>query len=239
MKHTTRAMLRAFDAQRVEISVAMPRPRAVAQSAKRELPIWAALQWAFGTERASVDFDDLPVYQVGIDTIWRMMRQNELGCRVDGGGRSTSHSDAEVIASFVAALPIEYGGKRMALQIAELARAGIMPDPMAGAKMRCVPVGWRNTRHGVFARTEVVGRDQITFRGRKLGYDVLCCPVTYTPTPQQIGAARRNWLGWWGALLHLGYQLRTVGGLDTVSITENMPPLTPWNRTLDVEDVKL
>ena len=53
---------------------------------------------------------------------------------------SYTHADAEVIAATVAGMPDSLGGKRMAISIAELARAGITPDWMPGIVPRCVPV---------------------------------------------------------------------------------------------------
>lgn len=238
MRRDTVAMLRAFDAARADdcagISVQRPRPRLA--SSLRPMGIRAALEWAFGTEKVGLDLDNMPEWHVGADTIWRLMRQHELGCRVDGGGRSAAHPDAEIIASFVAALPIERGGKSMAVQVAELARAGRVPDALIGARLRCVPVSLSHgNQFGPRARAEDVPGDTAGRWAKPLGRGrppaaPQWCRVTYTPTAAQIAAARRGWLEWWGALLHLGHDLRTSGRLEHVVITQDMPPLTPWDE---------
>jgi hypothetical protein len=197
---------------------------------RREMSVKAAIDWAFGVELAHLDFDavghewDRP----GCDTIWRLMQRRDLGCKIDGGGRSLPHDDAEIIASFVAALPESCGGKGMAIQIAELGRTGSVPDWMPDATPRCVPRAWRSTKHGSFAKTEVIGQVAWRYRGREVKRDVVICPVTYMPTASQIGAARRNYLAWWGALLHLQTDLANAR-LRTVIITQAMPCLAPWN----------
>lgn len=75
--------------------------QAVPVVAKRALSVRQALEWAFGAERASVDFDELNDGPPATDTIWRLMQRGLLGCRIDGGGRSLPHDDAEVIASIL------------------------------------------------------------------------------------------------------------------------------------------
>jgi len=228
MKQQQRAMM--VDA------AAVVRTRPVAVAKRRVLSVRGALEWAFAVENVSLDLDNLPEWHVGTDTIWRLMRQHELGCRVDGGGRSDAHHDAEIIASFVAALPIEHGGKRMAVQVAELARAGRMPDALVDARLRCVPVHLsQGNQYGPRAKAEDVPGDASGRWARPVGKGRPAsapqwCRVTYTPTSAQIGAARRNWLEWWGALLHLGQQLRDAGGLESVIVSQDMPPLDPWNK---------
>ena len=205
----------------------------------RTVSIKSALEWAFGTEYASVDFD---VYsnadaQCGVDTIWMMMQRGHLGCKVDGGGRSSPHSDAEIIASFVAALPESQGGARMAIQIATLARSGLTPDWMPNSRLRCVPFQWQSeNQHGLIAVTENAqklggeGWQPVKRRTRKRGIvvePVLYCPVRFSPAPSEVARARRNYLDWWGALLHLRTMM-IAAGLRGVIVTREMPPLRPW-----------
>ena len=201
----------------------------------RTMSIEQALNWAFGQERAQVEFDELSEAahgnRRGVDGIAVMIERGHLGCKIDGGGRSDPAWDAEVIASSVANLPISYGGKGMAAQIASLSRAGMRPDWMPDARPRCVPVDWRLNQYGAYARTEVIGEVVTVHRGRKIKRQILVCPVRYTPTSQQIAAARRNYLDWWGALLWLGAELRTLHILDRITITQDMPPMTPWRAT--------
>lgn len=227
------AVRRAFDKVRVGgVSLAAPVLRAVPvlRPRVREMSVQAALEWAFGTECAALDFDNAASWVVGQDCVWRLMQRKALGCKVDGGGRSASHHDAEVIASFVAALPEGQGGRGMAVRIAECARAGVVPDAMVGVEpaLRCRPVGLAHpNQHGRGARVEVVPALSPAGWGR----DVPMCPIVFgfVPTVAQVGAARRDWLRWWGALLHIGAELRGTGVLEMIRLTQAMPPLEPWN----------
>lgn len=195
--------------------------------ARREMSIKAALEWAFSAERVSIEFDEINDRPPATDTIWRLMRQGMLGCRIDGGGRSLAHDDAEVIASFVGSLGPEFGGRGMAVRIAQLARCGAEPDWMPGARPRCVPVDVVQNPHGTFARTVVVGQAEVLRRGRKRKVDVLACPVEFAPRPATIAAARREYTAWWCALLELRVNLKHAG-LRTISLTDRMPPRAPW-----------
>ena len=225
---------RTFDTTRLAAPLPARRPFPVPTApAKRQLSVVKALEWAFAVEQVSIEFDEVnpDAYTVGCDPIWRMMRQAELGCRVQGGGVSPRADDAEVIASIVARLPVAQGGKGMALQVAHHARACSAPDPMLDATPRVVPRdGWRLTKHGEFARTEVVGQVETVYRGRKAVHDLVACPISYSPSAAQIASARRGYLDWWGALVHLRYELSTCG-LSTLEVTQDMPPLTPWRTT--------
>lgn len=229
MKRDTKAMLAGFDARRDQPEAAQRalRPIAVVPTV-RAMSVLQAVEWAFAVEKVSIDFDDLPEFHVGVDTIWCLMQRGHLGCRVDGGGRSAAHTDAEVIASFVAALPEGQGGRGMAASIADLARAGRVPRLLETEERRCVPVATRVTKHGVFGVTERVGVAVTTFRGRRIEHEVLACPVTYTCTMAEVMAARRFWMRWRGALAHLRHELATVGGLASVVLTDDLPPATPW-----------
>ena len=57
-----------------------------------------------------------------------LLQRAALGCKVDGGQHkmgSYTHPDAEVIAATVAGMPDSLGGIRMAIRVAELARAAL------------------------------------------------------------------------------------------------------------------
>jgi hypothetical protein len=200
------------------------------QLVKREMSIKAALEWAFAAELASVDFDEIRDHPGGVDTIWRLMQRGRLGCKVDGGGRTQRHDDAEVIASFVGNLGPELGGRGMAVRIAQLARCCDVPDWMPGASPRCVPVEVVQNAHGVFAKTKVVGHVEVLKRGRKKTVEVLACPVDFTPRAETIAAARREYTAWWCALLELRVNLMHAG-LRTVAITQQMPRRRPWDTS--------
>lgn len=229
MKRETQAMLAAFDAARdcEADPVRLDRPVRVV-TGRRRLSVLQALEWAFAVEKVRLDLDDLPEFHVGVDTIWSLIQRGHLGCRVDGGGRSHAHDDAEVIASFVAALPAGHGGQSMAVAIAEMARAGRVPRLLEGEARRCVPVAMRATKHGVFAVTERVGTAVTVYRGRRVEHEVLACPVTYTVTMAEVMSARRHWMRWRGAVAHLRQELATVGGLRSVELTDDLPDATPW-----------
>jgi len=208
-------------------------PGAARTRAKREMSVRQLLEWAFGIEHARIETDPLaqlggvPVSSVGMEYVL-MQRARLGGVRIDTSiGVSRPHEDAEVIASVVEQLAPERGGMAMALRIAELARAGVTPDWMRDARPKLVPKGWRGTKHGQFAATDVVEVIEHVHRGRRLRREVRYCPCSWSPTAAQIGAARRDYLAWWGALLWLRQDLKLVGLRDH-AVTDAMPPLTPW-----------
>lgn len=196
--------------------------------------VWPLLQWAFQRERVSLDFDDIGSADLvgpGFGMEYVMLQRARLGCRVDGGGVSPCHPDADVVASALEALPPSLGGRGMAVTMAELARAGNVPDCMIGARPACVPVAWgRDNQFGRQARTDSLGRGVYAQRGRLREYDRRVCPVTYTPTATSIAAARRRYLQWWGALLHVRGTVQGRSGLSAFVLTDEMPPMEPWKR---------
>lgn len=207
---------------------------------KRAMSIEQALIWAFQTECASIDFAEEASpdsYRRAVSATWLVAQRGVVGCAIDGGGHSNPAHDADMIASAVAALPEEHGGKVMAVQIATLARAGGRPDAMVGAVPRCIPFDRSLNQHGWQASTEdskqlgIFGWQPVKRRNRKgviVEDPVKFCPVIYEPTSRQIAAARRNWLEWWGALLHIGYALRSISVLEGIEVTNAMPPMHPW-----------
>lgn len=235
-------LVRAFDAQRgvvVDDAAPLVLVRPLARPVRRRMSVKAALEWAFGVEHASLDFDDgrNEFERPGHDTIARLMVQGALGCEIDGGGRSLPADDAEIIASFVAILPEGHGGRSMAVRIAEMARVGGVPGLVLEAERRCVPLTWAaQNQHRPRAVVEEVpmreaGRWQrVVYRGRP-SLPPTWCLVRYTPDAAAIAAARRDWLRWWGALLEIGHQLRTCADLRMIEVTQDMPPLEPWHKT--------
>ena len=197
---------------------------------RRPIAVRALLEWAFGAERASVEFDEIGAGPRGIDTVWLLMQRGQLGCKVDGGrygGGAQSADDAEIVASVVSSLPVTHGGRGMALRIAEFARAGLEPECYVDAVPRVIPWDWRRNKHGMFAVTVPVrdlgcaGSEMFAVRDSRV------CPVRVVPTAQQIGAARRFYLDWLGALLHIGSELRRIGLRDW-EVTQELPPMAPW-----------
>ncbi len=210
------------------------------QAGKRLVSIRWLLEWAFQREKVQLDFGQAslagqPLPSFGMEYI--MMEQARLGCRVDGGGRSQSHHDADIAASALAALPEGHGGQRIAIWVAELARAGQEPDWMRAAITVCVPSDTHTNRHGRFAKTAdasnlgAQGWPPQPRRNRKgvIVHDkVQYCPVICRDTTHDIARARRAYLQWWGVLLELRGHFQIYGGLTTYEITDEMPPRAPW-----------
>ena len=232
-----------FDgAMRVSVAGAGRRAAAVAP-AKRAVSVQRILEWAFRDECAPLHLDS-PVepegHRPGISTIWVMMQRGNLGCQIDGGGRSDPHEDAEVVAAIVAGLPDAHGGFRMAVQIAELSRAGMVPDAMVGSVPRLHPQGVVINRHGVRGKpADSVGLGDAGWRaaarcnrrGVLVVEPVLYTPCHWHPTADVIASARRRYLGWWGALHDLRSSLQGCGLLRRHTVTSVMPPMKPWDET--------
>jgi hypothetical protein len=201
---------------------------------KRAMGVQPALEWAFRVEKAQLELPqqkNMAEEGFGFGLEYVLLQRAALGCKVDGGQHkmdSYTHPDAEVIAATVAAIPHSLGGIRMAISVAEMARAGITPNWMPGAVPRCVPVDMKRNRHGDRAVSVVVGTERVMIRGKPRIVEVRACPVTFSPSPEQIGAARRGYEDWWRALdwvrdgLLAGRMLREVG------LTDAMPKLSPW-----------
>lgn len=200
---------------------------------KRALGVQAALEWAFRVEKAQLELpprQDAEEESRGFGLEYVLMQRGVLGCKVDGGQYkmgSYTHPDAEVIAATVAGLPDSLGGIRMALRVAELARAGMTPDWMPGAVPRCVPRETRENQHGVRAVTQVIGTERVLSRGKWRTIDVLICPVTWRPHPEQITAAQRGYQDWWEALGWVRDGLVTGGMLREVEVAGVMPQVQP------------
>ncbi|WP_243612942.1 DUF4637 domain-containing protein [Shimia aestuarii] len=210
---------------------------------KTQVSILELVGWAFQREKASLNFD--PINSIrGVKAQTRsscalIAEHERLGCRIEGGGSSEPHPDADQVADALANLPEGHGGRRMAIWIAELARAGGVPDCMAHVKPRIVPLETRSNQHGVRAVTEdaahlgATGWQPVARRNRKgaIVHDAVAyCPVRLRPSADEIAAARRQYLGWWGAMLELRDTFRIYGGLTAFEVTKAMPPMRPWAR---------
>ena len=203
---------------------------------KRSMPVQQALEWAFRVEHAQLELPEPPnperEHGFGFGLEYVLLQRAVLGCKVDGGQYkigSYTHEDAEVIAAAVGGIPDSLGGKRMAIRVAELARAGLTPDWMPGAVPRCVPVETKRNQHGERATTVVVGTDRVLSRGKWRTVEVLACPVTFSPHPQQIEAARRAYDDWWRALDWVRDGLRTGAMLRDLEVMPTMPRARPWH----------
>jgi len=203
---------------------------------KRALGVQAALEWAFRVEKAQLELplpQDVTEEGFGFGLEYVLIQRAILGCKIDGGQHKIggyTHEDAEVIAACVAGIPDSMGGKRMAIRMAELARAGLTPDWMPGAVPRCVPVEVKRNQHGERASTIVVGTVRILTRGKWRTVEVLACPVTFSPHPRQIEAARRAYDDWWQALGWIRDGLIAGRMLREVEVTAAMPRARPWDQ---------
>ena len=202
---------------------------------KRSMSVQQALEWAFRVEHAQLELPEPPDPEreqgFGFGLEYVLLQRAILGCKVDGGQckiGSYVHEDAEVIAATVAGMPDHLGGKRMAIRVAELARAGLTPDWMPGAVPRCVPVEVKRNQHGERATTIVVGTERVLSRGKWRTVEVLACPVTFSPHPQQIEAVRRAYTDWIRALSWLEEMLQSASMLKEISLTQVMPKSKPW-----------
>ena len=201
---------------------------------KRALGVQAALEWAFRVEHAQLELPppkDATEEGFGFGLEYVLLQRAALGCKVDGGQHkmgSYTHADAEVIAATVARMPDSLGGIRMAISVAELARAGMTPNWMPGAVPRCVPVDMKRNRHGDRGVSVVVGTERILVHGKSRIVEVRACPVTFSPAPQQIEAARRGYADWWQALDWVRDGLVAGQMLREMEVTAAMPKVRPW-----------
>jgi hypothetical protein len=76
--------------------------------------------------------------------------------------------------------------------------------------------------------TEVVGTERVLTRGKWRTVDVLVCPVTWRPHPEQITAAQRGYEDWCKALAWVRDGLVTGCLLRDVEVTAAMPKVRPW-----------
>jgi thiazole synthase ThiGH ThiG subunit len=91
-----------------------------------------------------------------------------------------------------------------------------------------VPVETRQNQHGVRAVTEVVGTERVLTRRKWRTVDILACPVTWRPHPEQITAARRGYEDWCKALAWVRDGLVAGRLLRDVEVTAAMPRVRPW-----------
>ena len=160
--------------------------------------VQAALEWAFRVESAQLELrtsQDVAEEGFGFGLEYVLLQRATLGCKIDGGQHkigSYTHEDAVVIAATVASIPDSLGGRRMAIRVAELARAGLTPDWMPGAAPHCVPVDVKRNQHGERSTTTVVGTERVLTNGKWRTVKILACQVTFSPHPQQIEPVQRR-----------------------------------------------
>ena len=202
------------------------RPR---DAAGRELiSVRGILEWAFATECASLDHDEVgAVAGTGFPRMAPWCRVE--GVRVDVSvGRSLPHHDAEIVATV---LRNSVSVFRQAIWVAELARTQRAPKWDLGVP-RLQPREWqgRGRMAGKQGKSEVLR--VVEYRSRRRGRvrrQELRVPCTWVPDVSQIHAARRDYLAWWSILLGVQQGLKRVD-LDRFSVTDRMPPRTPWQK---------
>ncbi len=218
--------------------------RAGGARVKRALGVQAILEWAFRVEKAQLELPlpkDVSEEGFGFGMEYVLQQRGALGCKVDGGQHkmgSYTSADAEVVAATLAGMPDSLGGKRMAIYIAELARAGMTPDWLPDAVPRCVPVETKTNQHGERASTIVVGTERVLSRGKWRMVEVLACPVTWRPHPEQIAFARRGYEDWWQALDWVREGLVVGRMLQEVVVAAAMPKVRPWERRRNPDPLK-
>lgn len=202
---------------------------------KRELPIQQLVEWAFRKECVQLDLPDPREaeergYGFGMEYIL-IQRAKLGGVRIDTSiGRNYPHEDAETVAAILAALPQEVGGIRMAIAIAEHARAGNTPDWMPNARPKLEPLEWQDRWWGIRGRSEVLERVEIRYRGRKRAREVRYTPCRWVPSQESISAARRAYSDWWVALHELRERIRLSNMLRCHVLSDGMPPAQPWAK---------
>lgn len=204
------------------------------EARKRPVSILDLLEWAFQREKVQLDFSEAGAIGLAcrptVSSSYLVARHAELGCRVDGGGYSLCHPDADIVADALVQLPDRVGGVRMAIWLAELARAGAKPDWGKDDRARCEPVEWRRSKHGDHARVREIDVARHVHRGRVVQTRVMLCPVRYMNTADDVARSRRDYLRWWGALLELRSCLQIGAPLSAYVLTGEMPPRAPWKK---------
>lgn len=207
---------------------------------RRSVSVLEIIEWAFQREKVGVDFDEIEREagaKPGVGMEYILMEQARLGCRVQGGGTSSAHHDADIVASTLAVLPESCGGRRMAIWIAELARSGRVPEWQSELQVR--PMATSTNRHGTRARTSdaaelgSIGWPHQARRKRNGSIalePVLYSPIEIRPTAREIASMRRGYLQWWSALLEIKSALQS-SHLTSHVVTNVMPPSAPWKKT--------
>lgn len=167
----------------------------------------------------------------------------QLGCRVDGGGPSSSAVHDDALTVYVTARRALAPGA-FAL-VLEAALADAPPDAMAGVVPRPRPVIGANGKPEQWPRAVDDGRggtrwevpDELhrwtSRRGGALKYAPACI-LRYLPDPDTITLARESWTLWRDALIDLVGAIEDAGGLSTCTVTGPDPvrfPAQPWERT--------
>ena len=209
---------------------------------RRPTDVWSLIVWAFQREAARLDlqsdnFTDGSVGGYGFTSMTAIIAEHEkLGCRVDGGGRSDPHPDADLVASALSVLPEGCGGQKMALTIVEHARANTMPDWRVETYL--APREWNSNQHGHMAKTADAAelgatgwpaQQRINRKGVRVSEMVRYCPVIVQGSAAVVAARRRHWLLFRAALLELRTTFQFANDLTSWVVSDQLPPLRPWS----------
>jgi len=209
-----------------------PEPRTVKRMGIRE-----ALEWAFRDEFARLTFDERPEgCGAGAGAEYVILRRALLGQTVDiSRGTSKPADDAELVAAAVQGAL----SKSDAIWVADLARAGVTPDPMIGVVAKLVAERWQSNQHGWSpATSDAAGLGSQGWRPqprRNKNGAIVYDQVRYTPcrwehTPAEIATARRRYLKWIGHLMHVRAVLKYYP-LRWLEVSTDMPETAPWRES--------
>jgi hypothetical protein len=208
---------------------------------RRAIDIWGLVVWAFQREAAQLDlqrtsFAESCITGFGYASMTAIIAEHEkLGCRVDGGGSSDPHPDADLVASALSVLSEGCGGQRMALTIVEHARAGTLPEWRVETSV--VPREWFTNRHGRTAKTADAAdlgaagwpaQERVNRKGVRVADTVLYCPIVIRGCAAEKAARRRHWLLFRAALLELRVSFQFGDDLTSWVVGDQLPPLRPW-----------
>jgi hypothetical protein len=130
----------------------------------------------------------------------------------------------------VSKLPEDLGGRMVAIRVAEYARAGRTPEWLPDAKRRIVPADTHTNRHGVSAKTEFVAHiPYVDAKGRQKMFESRACPILIIDDGPKVAWARQAYTEWWFAVSHIRRTLKACGMLRQVSLSDEMPPMAPWD----------
>lgn len=204
----------------------------------RAMSVQRMLEWAFRDECASLELPERDAPEdrgTGFGMEYVLLQRARLGGSIDcsAGAKSDPHEDAEAVAAITSNLPDIVGGRRMAIRVSEIARAGTTPDWMPGATPRYEAKEWHQNTHGRWAGTESLGEYREVVRGKRKTTDIRWCPVVLRPDPAVIARVRADYVDWWFALSEIRRNIAASGMLRQHSITNVMPPMAPWEKNLD------
>lgn len=205
-------------------------PLGVSPCGRKVVTIQWLLEWAFGVEYASLDFDEINDDRPSVGHEYGIIQQLMLGLEPGRGvkpdtsfGRSLPHDDADIVSTFLRHSVDFY----MALKVAEYARNFATPKWDLGPQ-KIQPLNWGKKNHlGVHGKTEVYRTIDYTVRGRRRQRKDLWVPCEWVPSASQIAAARRGYLDWYGALLEVLFAMQAVE-LTKFVLCERLPPMKPW-----------